>query len=121
MSCQAQSLSCDSALVRLQCRVDKLLRQCRRFEEMATVVDAFARRWSTTTLARWLHIEGLDVANRELALVALALKATDASGAVIDRYDFTGDEEEHQLFYQIVRIEWEQRRQKEGREQRRAA
>lgn len=98
-----------ASAARLERRVERTLAQCRRFEEMTGPLEPWATHWSTSTLARWLHIDHVEIESREKALVALALKATDEAGAAIDEYDPTDAGADHALFYQVARIEWEQR------------
>ena len=99
----------DDQLGRIVCRVDRTIEQCRRFEEFAADMAIFAERWPTSALARWLDVNDLDTVTRDMALVALALKGSANAGATIDDYDPTGLDEDHELFYQVARIEWEQR------------
>lgn len=108
MNCQTATRRLDTRLDLLVSRVDRTIAQCRRFEEMATVLDLWLDRWSTDTLAGWLDDASLSAHDRQLALVALALKGTTRAGAIIDDYDLTSDDDS-ELFYQVVRIEWEQR------------
>lgn len=96
----------------LKNRIDQLIDQRERFAHMAEPLQAWADKWSTTTLARWLAVENLPLEEHEKALVALALKATDDAGAVIDTYNPWGLGEDHELFYRVIRLEWEQRREK---------
>jgi hypothetical protein len=86
----------------------------RRFDEMAASVKLWAAKWSTTTLARWLHVEQLPLNEHEKALVALALKGNVAAGIVIDDYSPAGRGKVHQRFYEVVCIEWEQRHHTTG-------
>jgi hypothetical protein len=102
---------CRAAITRLERRVGDTIEQCRRFEEMTEPLELWARKWSTATLERWLHLDHLPLIEREKALVGLALKATDEAGAVLDAYDPTGEGQDHELFWQVARIEWEQRYQ----------
>lgn len=99
----------DATIAHLERRVDRTLEQCRRFEQMAAVLQNWADTWTTDTLERWLLLEGLAGEEREKALVALALKATRRAGAIIDAYDPGPRGSDHQTFHQIARIEWEQR------------
>lgn len=90
-------------------RIDRTLAQCARFEAMCGPLAEWAERWSTETLARWLHVESLPLEEREKALVGLALKGTEQAGAVLDTYRPAARDPDHRLFYQVARIEWEQR------------
>ena len=97
---------------KLQARIDHhvnlLVRQHKRFEHLADQVDRWAERWSTDALRRRLHLaESTEV--REKALVALALQATGAARMVIDNYIPTDGDEDHDLFHQVVCVEWERR------------
>ena len=94
---------------RLARRVDRTIAQCRRFERLAQSVAPWATRWPTSSFERLLDVGQSSTSVRNRALVALALKATSDAGAVLDGYDPTEVGEEHELFYQVVRIEWEQR------------
>jgi hypothetical protein len=111
-------------------RIDTaLLDPWRRFDRMAISLADWATKWSTTTLARWLHVEQLPLEEHERALVALALKGTVAAGIVIDDYnpaaanpaaanpaalDPCGRNKRHRRFYEVVCIEWQQRHQTTG-------
>lgn len=99
------------AIAHLERRIDKTLDQCRRFEQLSAPLHQWATTWSTDTLERWLYLDHLPLEEREKALVALALKATCESGAIIDAYAPPADNEAHRLFHQVARIEWEQRHQ----------
>ena len=101
-------------------RVDRTVEQCRRFEEFANHMATFAARWPATALAHWLDLDDLDRTTHNMALVALALKGSAAAGAAIDGYDPTDYGEDHELFYQVVRIEWEQR-YREANQQKKAS
>jgi hypothetical protein len=108
-----------NSLARLERRVDITLDQCRRFEQMVATLETWAAKWSTATLERWLYLDHLPLDEREKALVALAIQATPKAGAVLDTYNPMGSSDDHQIFCQVARIEWEQRQQ--ARPQRRAA
>lgn len=113
---RAQALAkCRLAIKRVERRVDRTVAQRRHFDQMSAPLEVWADKWSTTTLERWLHLDHLPIEEREKALVALALQATDAAGAVIDAYDPRGAGEDHELFHQIARTEWEQRHQSKAR------
>ncbi len=99
----------DEILGRLVERVDRTLEQCQRFEDFAADMATFSARWPSSALARWLDVDDLDTSTLEMALVALAIKGSASAGAIIDRYDPIDRGEDHELFYQIARIEWEQR------------
>lgn len=99
-----------TALARLEERVERTLVQCRRFETMAAALQTWAAHWSTATFERLLHAEQASVDERERALAALALQGTDEAGALIDAYDPAVAGPDHELFHQVARIEWEQRR-----------
>lgn len=99
----------DATIARLERRVDRTLEQCRRFEEMAEVLQVWADHWTTETLERWLHLEDIPQEEREKALVALALQATNDAGRAIDSYEPGPRGSDHQTFHQVARIEWEQR------------
>ncbi len=99
-----------TALARLEDRVERTLVQCRRFETMAAALQTWAAHWSTATFERLLHAEHASVDERERALAALALQGTDEAGALIDAYNPHGAGPDHELFHQVARIEWEQRR-----------
>jgi hypothetical protein len=100
---------CRAALTRVDNHVEQMLAQRERFEQMSDVLETWATKWSTTTLDRWLNTDALPLIEREKALVALALQASDAAGAVIRAYAPRGGGEPHKLFHQVARIEWEQR------------
>ena len=94
----------------------EILQRCRaalgehcRFKQMESSLETWATKWSTETLGRWLHLDHLPLIEREKALVALALQATDRAGVIIDAYDPYHGGEEHELFYKVARLEWEQR------------
>lgn len=101
---------CRAALSRVDNRVEQMLAQRERFEQMSGVLETWATKWSTRTLERWLNTDTLPLIEREKALVALALQANDAAGAVIRAYAPRGGGEAHRLFHQVARIEWERRR-----------
>ncbi|MFW5968751.1 MAG: hypothetical protein ACOCV2_14600 [Persicimonas sp.] len=105
----------DATIARLERRVDRTLEQCRRFEEMAEVLQVWADHWTTETLERWLYLDDISREEREKALVALALQATNRAGRVIAEYDPGPRGSDHQTFHQVARIEWEQRQQVRGR------
>lgn len=86
-----------------------LIDQCCRFDQIAASLKPWAQKWSTQTMQRWLELPQLPVKQREMILTALAIKANERSGAILDAYDATGDSEEHRLFYRVCIIEWEQR------------
>ncbi len=109
MSVQNQRRPCDVSILPFQRDVDVTLEQCQRFEEMAPNTNICDSRWATAALARWLDTEAPETADRELALVALALQATRQSGEMIDAYDAAGHGEAHRVFYEVARIEWERR------------
>ena len=93
---------------RIDHHVERLVTQYERFERLADQVQRWADRWSTDALRRRLHLaESTEV--REKALVALALQATGAARMVIDNYIPRDASEDHDLFHQVVRIEWERR------------
>jgi hypothetical protein len=100
-----------TSLARLERRVGVTIEQCRRFEQMVAPLETWATKWSTATLERWLHLDHLPVAERENALVALAIKATAETGAILDAYDPSCAGAAHTIFHQVARIEWEQRNQ----------
>lgn len=115
MSCRHNLQQISVSLARLERRVDQTIAQCRRFEQMVAPLETWARRWSVATLERWLYLDDLPLAEREMALVGLAVKASANSGAVLDAYEPAEGGEEHRLFCQVARIEWEQRRGDAGR------
>ena len=92
----------------LTATVNRTLEQCRRFQRIAAACHRYATRWPTDGLARRLNTGGLERLDRHLALVALALQASAASGRAIIDYD-PGDDPDDRLFYRVVITEWEQR------------
>ena len=85
----------------------RLHKHRRRFDRLAGTVADWADRWSTDALARRLH-EAHTAQIRRRALVALALQASDASGAVIDAYS-PQHRDVDELFHRAVHIEWHRR------------
>ncbi|QDG53410.1 hypothetical protein FIV42_22490 [Persicimonas caeni] len=102
------------AINRLEQRIDHTLDQCRRFDQMAEPLETWATQWSTATLERWLNLDNLPLEEREKALVALALQATEEAGAILRAYDPAGAGQDHVLFHQVACIEWEQRHRARG-------
>lgn len=109
MTCHKTSLDIDAAIERLTLRVDKTILYCRRFRELATAVDVWATHWSVEGMRRWLSIDDLVVEQKELVLVALALKGSADAGLVLQAYDAKAHGGEHERFWEVVRIEWESR------------
>ncbi|MFP4600887.1 MAG: hypothetical protein ACLFVJ_21735 [Persicimonas sp.] len=101
-------------LEHLERRIDEILEQRCRFEHMAAPLQTWAEKWSTGTLERWLHLDNLPLEERERALIALALQATEEAGAVIDAYSPGGRGEAHKVLYGVVKLEWEQRHRARG-------
>lgn len=99
----------EASLNRLVQRVDQTIEQCRRFEEIANELSGWASYWPTEALQCWLERTDSDVTLCETALVALALRGTHRAGVAIDGHDPSSFDADHQLFYEVVRIEWEQR------------
>lgn len=102
----------DQQFERLVRRADRTIDQCRRFEEHARAIGAWATRWPTDAFGRWLDIDGLDHTTREIAVVALALRATAAAGDILQNYDATPFGEDHELFCDVACFEWRQRHKK---------
>ncbi len=86
-----------------------LIDQCCRFDQLATALKPWAEKWSMATMERWMELPNLPLKQREMILTALALKADERCGAILEAYDPAGESEEHRLFHRVCIIEWEQR------------
>ncbi len=115
MTGQTFSPGTEQKLARLIQRVDHTIESRQKFDEMASALSAWARRWPTAALARWLTVDDLPTGDREIALVALALQATREAGEAIAGYDGGERGEEHRLFTTLVRQEWKRRYDGESR------
>lgn len=98
-----------SASSRFERKILSLIDQCCRFDQLAESLKPWAKKWSTTTMERWLELPNLPTRQREMVLTALAIKATERSGALLAGYEPGGESEEHRLFHRVCIIEWEQR------------
>jgi hypothetical protein len=109
MTFQRTSVVVDEALARVDLRVNQIIHACCRFEELAVAIETWATHWSTESLRRWQVIEEMTLDQREVILVALALKGSADAGRILAEYDTAVHGAEHELFCQVVRIEWESR------------
>jgi hypothetical protein len=100
----------EASIARLTRRVDDALEQSRRFDILAEHVADWAENWSVDAIARWLDGDGPATRETDSALVALALKGTDQSGARLRAYDASRRGAEHEMLWQVALIEWERQR-----------
>ena len=107
----------EQKLAALVQRVDRNIEECRRFEEMAAHLNNWAERWPTQALIRRLESDNSGVEEREEALVALAIRATEEAGRAIAAYDPGECEERHRIFWDIAQSHWQKRYEQRGARQ----
>lgn len=99
----------EASIARLTRRVDAALAQSERFDRLAEEVWEWAESWPVEAIARWLDEDEPATPQAERAMVALALKGSDDSGARLRDYDASAGGQRHELLWQVALIEWERR------------
>ena len=99
----------EQAIERLERRVETAIRQCERFDRLVDEVKEWSRFWTTTAIRRWMESEERTDAERERALVALAIDPSEQAGHILEEYEPPEGDDDHRAFHRVARLEWERR------------